>query len=771
MPMLDELRQIVTEVSKSSDLRAALDLIARRVRSALDASVCSVYVLSHETAAEAEEPRLVLQATEGLNQTKVGQVSLGLDEGLVGLVARRAELINLEDAARHPAFKFVTDIGEEPYHGFMGVPIIHRGEVLGVLVVQARERRRFSEDQESFVVTLATQLASAIRHARASGELIRLGSEPTDETSVRFDSAFSARGLPGSPGVVFGTAVVVADGHSLELVEDREAEDPDHELELLDTAIEAVRQEFEQLKVDFSRASGSEEENLLFDAFIRMLSGGSLVEAIQRHIRAGQWAQAALRDAIAEHAAVFEQMSDAYLRERAQDVRDLGSRILQKLHAESEGPEVWPEQIVLVGNDLSASHLAEVPTERLVGIVSSTGSGSSHLAILARALGVPAAMGVSDLPVSRLRNKEVVVDGYRGLVVVRPGGSLREELLRLAREEAELTEELAALRDEPAVTSDGVRVAMHVNIGLLSDMAPSLTVGAEGIGLYRTEVPFQIRKQFPGEDEQAHIYREALETFVDKPVVLRTLDVGGDKPLSYFPIREDNPFLGWRGIRLVLDHPEIFLTQIRAMLKASAGLNNLHILLPMISAVDELDQSMAFIAQAVDEVSEEMDGIRPPKIGAMIEVPSAVYQAEALASRCDFLSIGTNDLTQYLLAIDRNNERVAARYDALHPAVLMAIHDVREAARRQDCEVAVCGELAGDPLGAILLLGMGIGSLSMSAGSLPRIKWVIRCFSHAEARDLLEQAMRCERPVEIRALLNQALEERGLGGLLRAGRY
>ena len=763
--MLDELRQIVTEVSKSADLRTALDLIARRVQSVLDVSVCSVYVLAGDQTPETE-PALVLQATEGLNKAKVGQVSLGLEEGLVGLVARRAEVINLEDASTHPAFKFVSDIGEEPYHGFMGVPIIHRGEVLGVLVVQARERRRFSDDQESFVVTLATQLASAIRHARASGELTRTGNEPGE-----FDSTFSARGLPGSPGVVFGTAVVVADGQSLELVEDREVDDVDHELAVLDSAIEAVRQEFEQLKIDFARASGSEEENLLFDAFIRMLSGGSLVEAIEQHIAAGKWAGAALRDAIAEHAAVFEQMSDAYLRERAQDIRDLGNRVLHKLHAESAGPTDWPEQIVLVGNDLSASHLAEVPTERLVGIVSSTGSGSSHLAILARALGVPAAMGVSDLPVSRLRGKEVVVDGYRGLVVVRPRGSLREEMLRLAREEAELTEELAALRDEPALTSDGVRVAMHVNIGLLSDMAPSLTVGAEGIGLYRTEVPFQIRKQFPGEEEQAHIYREALETFAGKPVVLRTLDVGGDKPLSYFPIREDNPFLGWRGIRLVLDHPEIFLTQLRAMLKASAGLNNLHILLPMISAVDELDQSLAYIDQAVDEVTEEIGEIERPKVGVMIEVPSAVYQADALARRCDFLSIGTNDLTQYLLAIDRNNERVASRYDALHPAVLSAVRDVCEAGARQDCDVAVCGELSGDPLGAVLLLGLGIHSLSMSAGSLPRIKWVIRSFSHAEARALLDQAMRCERPAEVRTLLNQALVDRGLGGLIRAGRH
>ncbi|HSH85315.1 MAG TPA: phosphoenolpyruvate--protein phosphotransferase [Guyparkeria sp.] len=762
--MLDKLRQIVTEVSKSADLCTALDLIARRVQSVLGASVCSVYVLAGEEVGTAE-PSLVLQATEGLNKSKIGQVMLGFDEGLVGRVARRAEVINLKDAPAHPDFKFVSDIGEEPYHGFMGAPIIHRGEVLGVLVVQEREYRRFSDEQESFVVTLATQLASAIRYAWASGELMRTRNE-----SGGLDSAFSARGLPGSPGVAFGTAVVIADGQSLELVEDREVEDVDHELAVLDSAIEAVRQEFEQIKIDFARVSGSEEESLLFDAFIRMLSGGSLVRAIEREVRAGKWAGAALRDAVAEHVAVFEQMSDSYLRERAQDIRDLGNRVLQKLYAESAEPVEWPEHIVLVGNDLSASHLAELPTERLVGLVSSSGSGSSHLAILARALGVPAAMGVSDLPVSRLGGKEVVVDGYRGRVVVRPQGPLRERLLRLAREEVELTEELATLRDEPALTLDGVRVAMHVNIGLLSDMAPSLTVGAEGIGLYRTEVPFQIRKQFPGEEEQAHIYREALETFAGKPVVLRTLDVGGDKSLSYFPIREDNPFLGWRGIRLVLDHPEIFLTQIRAMLKASVGLNNLHIMLPMISAVDELDQSLSYIAQAVDEISEEIGEIHPPKVGVMIEVPSAVYQAEALARRCDFLSIGTNDLTQYLLAIDRNNERVASRYDALHPAVLAAIQDVCAAGIQQNCEVAVCGELSSDPRGAVLLLGMGIHSLSMSAGSLPRIKRVIQRFSHVEARDLLEQAMRCERPVEIRSLLNQALEERGLGGLIRAGR-
>ncbi len=761
--MLDELRRIVTEVAQSIDLRAALDLIARRVKDALNVDVCSVYVLIHPDATE--ESRLVMQATEGLNQAMIGTVSLALNEGLVGLVARRAELVNLENAPDHPAFKFVSDIGEEFYHGFLGVPIIYRGDVLGVLVVQSREQRRFSSDQESFLVTLASQLASGIRQAQVSGELTQ-----SQSITPQWSSAVTARGLPGSPGVVFGTAVSVLDVVDLDQVIDREVHDPVTEWSVLMAAVQAVRAEFTQLKQDFAKASGNEDENILFDAFILMLSSGSLLDSMESRVHSGQSAAAALRDAVREHTAIFEKMSDPYLRERAQDIRDLGSRVLVKLQARTQGERQWPERIVLIGRDLSASHLAEIPTERLVGIVSSTGSGSSHLAILARALGIPAAMGVADLPILQLNDQEVVVDGYRGLLIVRPQGSYRQELLRLAEEETELTAELTGLRDLPAETLDGVKIGLHVNIGLLADMAPSKTVGAEGIGLYRTEVPFQIRKQFPGEAEQTVIYREALEAFCGKSVVLRTLDVGGDKPLSYFPIKEDNPFLGWRGIRLVLDHPEIFLTQIRAMLKASIGLDNLSILLPMIGSVDELQTAKEYIDQAFLELREEGEPVAPPRIGVMIEVPSAVYQIEYIAAMVDFLSIGTNDLTQYILAIDRNNERVAARYDALHPAVLRAIVDVVDAGHILGREITVCGELAGDPMGAVLLLGMGIDILSMSAGSLPRIKWVIRSFTHSDARKLLADALNCRRPDDIRQMLYHALTERGLGGLVRAGR-
>jgi len=385
--MLDSLRQIVTEVGKSPDLRSALDVIVRRVREELDVAVCSVYLIDHHDIPESER-RLVLQATKGLNQDSVGRVHLSMGEGLVGLVARRAEPINLENAQQHPRYKFIENIGEEPYHAFLGVPIIQRGEMLGVLVVQDLLSRRFSNDQESFLVTLAAQLASAIRHAQASGELNRL--RQVDQV---FDSAHIAQGLPGSPGIAFGTAVVMLEGASLEDVPDRMVEDPEAELRRFHDAVALVQEEFRQLKSDFSRISAAGDEDVLFDAFILMLDGSSFIEAIEQQIKGGSWAPAALRDTVKEHAAVFDQMNDAYLRERAQDIRDLGSRIFSKLRMDENGQRAFPERIILVGQDLSVSHLAEVPTEQLAGIVSTRGSGSSHLAILARALGVPAVMG------------------------------------------------------------------------------------------------------------------------------------------------------------------------------------------------------------------------------------------------------------------------------------------------------------------------------------------------------------------------------------------
>jgi phosphotransferase system enzyme I (PtsP) len=384
-------------------------------------------------------------------------------------------------------------------------------------------------------------------------------------------------------------------------------------------------------------------------------------------------------------------------------------------------------------------------------------------------MGVPAVMGVKAMPVGRMEGQSLIADGYRGDVFVNPSALVREEFIRLQAEESELTEGLKKMAGQPSVTADGTVVPLYLNIGLVSGVESEVHSEGDGVGLYRTEIPFLMREQFPGEEEQLRIYRKALESFAPRPVTLRTLDIGGDKVLSYFPVQEDNPFLGWRGIRISLDHPEIFLTQLRAMLRASVGLNNLNIMLPMVSTVTEVDMAIVLIDQAMAELIEEGQPVVRPPIGIMIEVPSTVYQIGALARRVDFFSIGTNDLTQYLLAVDRNNNQVAGLYQSLHPAVLRAVSQVVEEAHTLGKPVSVCGEMAGDPAAVLALLGLGVNSLSMSASNLPRVKWVIRSFSREQVRELLEQVWAMEEPVEIRNLYNSILEQGGLGGLVRAG--
>ncbi|ROR35002.1 phosphoenolpyruvate--protein phosphotransferase [Inmirania thermothiophila] len=755
--MLGDLRRIVQEATTARDLDEVLGVILRGVRENLQVDVCSVYLCDFDRKEH------VLVATEGLNPEAVGRVRLAFGEGLVGLVASRAEPVNVEDAPARPEFRYVPGSGEEPFHAFLGVPVIHHRRVLGVLVVQHRERRRFDDDEVAFLVTLAAQVAMALHHAELTGELRgrRLGRPWSGGSLV-------VEGLPGAPGIGMGTAVEVYSAAQLMTVPDGTAADAEAEEAALRRAFASVRSRITGMRERLGETLPADAA-ALFDAYCMMLGEGGLEDDAVARVRAGAAAAAALRDTVREHARVFEAMEDEYLRERAADIRDLGARVMDDLLARERAGRVWPERTVLVARELGASHLAEVPRERLAAVVSATGSGSSHVAILARALGIPCVMGAEGLPLGGLEGEEVIVDGYRGRVYVRPSESVRTEFRRLIRQEARLGSELEALRNLPAVTRDGVRVPLMVNTGLLADIGPSLRSGAEGVGLYRTEFPFLVRDRFPGEEEQYRIYRQVLEAFAPRPVVARTLDIGGDKILPYFAIQEANPFLGWRGIRVALDHPEIFLTQLRALLRADEGLGNLRILLPMITDVSELDQAARLLDQAVAELREEGHAVERPPVGAMIEVPSAVYLMPAIARRVAFVSVGTNDLTQYLLAVDRNNARVAGMYDGLHPAVVAALHDLVRAARRAGCPVSVCGELAGDPAAALLLLGMGVDSLSMSAASLPRVKWVIRSFARAEAEALLEEAMAMESASAVRERLNEALEERGLGGLVRPG--
>lgn len=754
--MLDTLRRIVQDVNNARDLEHALEIIVNRVKKAMGVDLCSVYLTDNVHL------QYVLMATNGLNPEAVGDVRLDYGEGLTGLVGEKEEVLNIADAASHPNFKYIPQSGEEIYHAYLGVPIIHHRKLLGVLVLQRYQRQKFNEDIVTFLITIAAQLAGAIAHAEASG-----GIDGLKPNSIR--SAEPFQGHPGAQGVGVGDAFVLYSSAELSAVPDRKIDNIEEEITVFNAALSGVKEDISELLGNLADILPA-EDRALFDAYLLMLESDTLINGVMDRIREGNWASGALRDTIKEHLQVFEEMEDPYLRERSTDVRDLGRRVLARLQSGgSRRPLNYPDKIVLVGEEITASMLAEIPVDKITGVVSVAGSRTSHVAILARAMGIPAVMGV-DIPVSRIDGKRVVVDGYVGQVYVEPSRAIFDEFKRLAQEEKELSADLAALQELPSVTPDGVHVPLHINSGLLADIVPTEFVSAEGIGLYRTEFPFMVRDRFPGEEEQYLIYREVLKSFENGPVTIRTLDVGGDKALPYFPISEDNPFLGWRGIRISLDHPEIFLVQLRAMLRANESIDNMQIMLPMVSSVREVDDSLALLNRAYEELKLIHPGIIMPKVGVMVEVPSAVYQVEEIARRVDFLSVGTNDLTQYLLAVDRNNARVAELYDSLHPAVLRALIQIVKGAHRQNKPVSVCGEMAGDPAAAILLVGMGYDSLSMSVANIPRIKWVIRNFTTSRARRLLSEVIEFEHASQVGQHLNTILENSGLGGLVRPGR-
>ena len=756
--MLSILRSLVQEVNSARDLQEALDVIVSRVQKAMGTEVCSVYLLDPATN------RYILMATEGLYRKAVGKVSLGYSEGLVGLVGSREEPINLEDAPSHPRYRYFPETGEERFRSFLGVPIIHHRRVLGVLVVQQRESSRcFDEGEEAFLVTVSAQLAGVIAHSEATGAISGLSLTGEEARDVSFN------GVPGAPGVAIGAGVVVYPSADLDVVPEKPTDDIDQELVLFRAAVKAVREDIERVANRLASQLRPEEQ-ALFDVYLRMLGDEALPGEVANNIRAGVWAQGALKQVVQQYIRHFEMMDDHYLQERAVDVRDLGRRLLSHLQEGEQLRLEYPERTVLVSEELTPAMLGEVPKGQLVGLVSVKGSSNSHVAILARAMGVPTVMGLVDIPVNQLDGKELIVDGFEGQIFASPSDDLRAFYQAIYDEENELIRGLEVLRDKPCETTDNHRVSLLVNTGLMTDVVRSLSHGAEGIGLYRTEVPFMIKDRFPSEQEQREYYREQLEAFAPNPVTMRTLDVGGDKSLTYFPIQEENPFLGWRGIRVTLDHPEIFLVQVRAMLKASEGLNNLQIMLPMISNISEVEESLHLIYRVYHEVREEGYDIHMPKVGVMVEIPAAVYQIRELADRVDFLSVGSNDLTQYLLAVDRNNPRVAQLYHSYHPAVLQALVRIAQDAHVVGKPVGICGELAGDPGGALLLMAMGYDSLSMNAASLPKVKSVIRSVSREWAMQLLEDVLLLDSPHVIKSCVDLALRNAGFGRYLRPGK-
>lgn len=725
--VLMELARIGQAISSVENVSEQVNIVVESISEVTGVAVCSLYLAD-------EKGDMVLLATHGLFARKKRDVKLAKGQGLVGLVAQSRHPINLAEPQEHPAFVFIPGSEEEKFHSFCAVPLVKAGEVTGVLVVQGVEAREFSDDEEAFLVTLATQLTFILP------EYQTIEADPLQ--TARF------QGLKGAAGVAIGK-VMLCKALALNDVNDEEHSDLGAELAAWDKLLETARADIATEQASLPE-SAPEAIQAVFDAYQMFLNDQAFIGQVEEAIRDGNWLPGALKKSIKNIADMFLAMEDPYLRARHEDIELLGEKLYGAWLGKGEHRGLISEPVILVGTQVSITDITDVPAQYLAGIVCYEGSRFSHTAVVANAMGIPAVMGVGRIKTIHAGNT-MIVDGNRGNVVLRPTPELLLEFDRLVSQEKEVSSKLEALRELPAETQDGKLITVMANTGLLADISPGLAVGAQGIGLYRTEIPFMVHDGFPNEEEQFEIYRQVLTAYKCKPVHMRTLDIGSDKQLPYFPISgEENPALGWRGIRFGLDNVQLLMVQLRAMLRASEGLNNLRILLPMLSATEELDALHDLLDDAVGQLKEEGYDIHRPPLGAMLEVPAMISQLSFWADRLDFVSIGTNDLSQYLLAVDRNNPRVSEKFDHLHPAVIQEIFRAVQIATPLGIKVSVCGEMASDPLATVLLIGMGVRTLSMSAARILRVKSVIRGITIEKAEEIVGHALTLDTAQKVR---------------------
>src|SRR5688572_8787373 len=602
-PSLALLREIVVEASRAPSLQGQIDCVVNKVHDAMRAEVCSLYL---------SEPgkELLMLATVGLDRRVAGRLRLAVGEGLVGTIAARQLALRLEKASEHPAYRFFPESGEEAFEAFLGVPIVHLGRTLGVLVIQDRAPRVFDDEDEAFLYTVATQLG---------GSLLRWSKAPPSQRApVGVERRIT--GLKGAPGVAVGKLHLVTNELALAAI-DEPGTDPQNELARLR---DAVRRTLEGLDNTRQQLAANVAGDVLevFEFYKLMLVDEKLVTVAEHRILAGHSAAGALYAAVEECANAFEVLNDPYFRARAEDVHHLCDRLFRALTGDSPAVTSDRTDVVLIGKMVSVSDIAQYRPDQLAGLVSMEGSPYSHTAVLANALGIPAVVDTGEIT-ELFENETIAIDGYHGVITLEPGPRLLADYAKLIEQDHALQAEYMTLAEQPAVTTDGFRVTLLANTGLLADATPGLRRGAEGVGLYRSEIPFMIRTDFPSEDEQTEIYSEILAAYAPHPVTMRTLDVGGDKPLPYLDIdEEDNPALGWRGIRFALDNKSVFLTQLRAMLRADCAYGNLSIMVPMVTRVDELVASLALLEEAVDQLQSQGVAARRPRFGVMIEAPA-----------------------------------------------------------------------------------------------------------------------------------------------------
>ncbi len=747
-------------ISGSSGPADTLQGIVRLIADKFDVDVCSIYVL------EEDKDRLSLAATVGLNEDMVGRIYMGLDEGLTGLVLKRMRALFVKNPASHPRYKYFEGSGEERYHSFLGLPLIYHGEALGVLVLQTADEEAISESDIVIFSTVASQIAGVAAYAnllRDIKEKTGQADEPADAVSGpeqgRAKSAAKKdilRGVPVSAGVGDGHVHYLREAIGFSDVYYREADDVDREISRFENALKRSEAQVERLCGDVRSEVSPGDEDIL-RTHLKYLHDRGLRDKIIAKIREKNAAEYALKEVILDYVRQFSRMKDTYLRERGFDIENVGKRILQNLLGfEDEAPKRFGEKTIVIASSISPGELINLRQENLKGIIVSKGGVASHVAILARSFEMPMVI-VSRALLSEIQEHDpLIVDGTSGVIYHEPSEMIVREYQRLEEEKARQYGRLEAIREAKAQTPDGFEVMLGTNISLLSDFELVDKYGADHIGLYRTEFPFLVRERFPSESEQVDLYRRVLAAAKGKDVTMRTLDVGGDKFLSYLDYpKEDNPFLGWRSIRVSLELRDVFRDQIRAMLRASA-FGHLKILFPMISSVKEIKDTLSI-------VEEEKSGLRGKgiafderiKVGLLLEVPAAAVILEKLLRYVDFVSVGTNDLIQFVLAVDRNNQKVAPIYNPLHPAVISTIRDIASVCRKNDKPMVICGEAASNPKCAYLYLAMGIEQLSMNAPSVPIIKHLMRQVRLADAKDVLADALSMEDTDEIEALVDE----------------
>ena len=768
MTLLADVAEIV---SRSHDLDETLGNVVDIVAKRFDADVCSIYLI------EADMRLLTLSATIGLHRESVGNVHLPIGEGLVGLAAKQRKPVVVENAEAHPQYKYFPETGEERFRSLMAVPLLVRGVTIGVIVVQTRQPRLFDANEIAVFQTCAQLIAPVVMNAR----LLSLVGE-TEEESARSDAELAAHGIPiaaarkplrargavelhgmsTSRGIAIGPVYRL--GNPLDFAQLDYAPNPELAVEEQDLlrAIQEARRELDDNRYDLGERFGP-DFSAVFHTHVQLLEDKGFVAKLREELHATGNAFQALRNVLDAYRKTFARIEDPYFRDRILDVEDVGRRVMQQLLGGRRHTAQLAPGSIVVADNLMPSHFANLELDKVAALVSEHGGPTSHGAIFARTLEIPAVTGVLGVLEAVREGETAIVDGGEGTIFLSPDEGLIAEYRR-ARERYEIAvEHLDALRERPAETRDGRRIALTANCGLVSDLRLVDQHGADGVGLFRTEMLAFAHRGFPEEDEQEQLYERVAKFMAPRQVTIRTLDVGGDKDLPILGVRtEDNPQLGCRSIRLSLENPDAFRAQIRAILRASAG-RNVRLLLPMVSSLAELRQARALIDECKEwmrQTGKDFDPNIP--VGLMIEVPSAALTADVLARECDFFSIGTNDLTQYTLAVDRGNEHVAHLYDPLHPAVLALIdHSVRAAARA-GIPLSLCGEMASNPLAVPILIGLGIVELSGTPAAVPIVKEIVHALDYSDAQADARRARAAGSADEVRRIGAGRLRAAGL---------